>query len=133
MWEAYSKAYLARYGVEPVRNRTVNGQLANFVERIPADEAPEVAAFFVKHNNALYCNAQHPVTLLLRDAESLRTQWATGTTVADRRAVRQDMEPEWRREQREQERAFYGTAAAKPAATDTVDMEATDAASRLVG
>jgi len=41
-------------------------------------------------------------------------------------------EPEWRREQRERNEAFLGPAAAKRRTT-TVDMEATDAAPRLVG
>jgi hypothetical protein len=77
-WDAYSAAYLERYGVEPVRNAHVNGQLAQFVTRVPGAEAPLIAAFYVKHENGLYRNAQHPVNLLLRDAESLRTQWATG-------------------------------------------------------
>lgn len=78
-WTAYATAYERRYGIAPVRNRTVNGQLANFVERIPRDEAPSVAQFYVEHDNQLYRNAQHPVNLMLRDAESLRTQCMTGT------------------------------------------------------
>lgn len=78
VWQAYSTAYRVRYGAEPVRNRTVNGQLANFVTRIPADEAPLVATFFVQHNGGLYVSAMHPTNLLQRDAEKLRTEWATG-------------------------------------------------------
>lgn len=81
-WASYASAYEKRYGVPPVRNKQVNGQMANFITRIPIEEAPFVAAFFVEHDNALYRNAQHPVNLLLRDAESLRTQWATGRRVA---------------------------------------------------
>ena len=37
-----------------------------------------VAAFFVGHQNGLYVSAMHPVNLMLRDAEKLRTEWATG-------------------------------------------------------
>lgn len=77
-WASYAKAYEQRYRTAPVRNAAVNGQFAHFVSRIPADEAPAVAAFYVEHGNALYVNAGHPVNLLLRDAESLRTQWVTG-------------------------------------------------------
>lgn len=76
-WDSYSTAYQARYGAEPVRNSRVNGQLAQFVGRIPAEEAPLVAAFYVGHQNGLYVSAMHPVNLLLRDAEKLRTEWAT--------------------------------------------------------
>lgn len=78
VWEAYAQAYVSRYGTEPVRNASVNGVLAQFVSRIPAAEAPEVAAFYVRHNAAFYVRSRHPVSLLLRDAEGMRTQWATG-------------------------------------------------------
>lgn len=46
-----------------------------------------------------------------------------------------DAEPEWRREQRERNEAFLGPYAAKRTRTtqETVDMEAPDAAPRLVG
>lgn len=79
-WTAYCGAYQTRYGVEPVRNAKVNGQLAQLVGRL-GDEAPAVAAAFVAHNNGLYVSAMHPTDLLLRDAEKLRTEWATRKTV----------------------------------------------------
>lgn len=77
-WQAYADAYEAKYGAVPVRNAAVNGQLAQIVARLGATEAPEVAAFFLGHKNLLYVRAMHPVNLLLRDAEKLRTEWATG-------------------------------------------------------
>jgi hypothetical protein len=61
----------------------VNGMLAQYVARIPAAEAPAVAAFYVQSNRGLYVSAKHPVTLLLRNAESLRTEWATGRSGTD--------------------------------------------------
>jgi hypothetical protein len=51
------------------------------VERIPEAEAPAVAAFYLTHNDAFYVKSMHPVGLLLRDAEKLRTEWATGRKV----------------------------------------------------
>lgn len=77
-WNGYSEAYQRRYGVEPVRNAKVNGQLARFAQRIPGAEVAEVAAWYIGNNAALYVRAGHPVDLLLRDAEKLRTEWATG-------------------------------------------------------
>ena len=77
-WNAYSAAYQHRWGVEPTRNKTVNGQLGQFVTRVPATEAPEIAAFYVGSNRGLYVAAKHPTNLLLRDAEALRTEWLTG-------------------------------------------------------
>ena len=76
-WDAYAQAYELRYGVEPIRNARVNGQLAQFVGRIPAEEAPAVASYYVRHQNGLYVSAMHPTNLMLRDAEKLRTEWAT--------------------------------------------------------
>jgi hypothetical protein len=90
-WNAYSTAYADRYGAPPVRNAKVNAQIAQLVQRLGADEAPRVAAFYVLHNSRTYVQATHTVDLLLRDAEGLRTQWAQGrqttqteATLADR-------------------------------------------------
>ncbi len=90
IWEAYQIAYRNRYGVDPVRNATVNSQLAQFSKRIPADEAPRVVEFYVSHNAAFYVKSQHPVGLMLKDAESLRTQWATGRQVTSVEARAQE-------------------------------------------
>ena len=76
-WEAYSEAYFSRYGVQPVRNATVNAQLSSFIKRIGFDESPHVAEFFVNHNNQFYVQKMHTVGLLLADAEKLRTEWVT--------------------------------------------------------
>ncbi len=89
-WDAYAKAYERRYRAAPVRNAAVNGQLAMLVARLGAEEAPLVAAFFVGHRNALYVNAMHPVNLLLRDAEKLRTEWATNRQMTRTQAAQAD-------------------------------------------
>ena len=83
-WEAYSQAYQRRYGTDPVRNQKVNSQLANLVQRLGQEEAPAVAAFFVNHNGRFYMQGMHQVSLLLRDAEKLRTEWFTGQMTANR-------------------------------------------------
>lgn len=90
VWDSYSAAYEKRYGERPTRNKKVNGQLAHFVTRIPRDEAPDVAAFYVSHSGQLYVRAMHCVDLLLRDAEGLRTQWATGRQITGTSARQQD-------------------------------------------
>ena len=89
-WEAYTDAYQNRYGVPPVRNASVNAHLAQFVGRLGAGEAPAVAAHFVGSQNGLYVAAMHPTNLLLRDAEKLRTEWATGRGVTRTQAMMAD-------------------------------------------
>lgn len=83
-WEAYSRAYETRYGVAPIRNATVSGQLANFVKRIGQVEAPSVAEFYVLHPGQFYVRAMHSIAMMVRDAEKLRTEWATGQMQTER-------------------------------------------------
>lgn len=78
VWERYKSAYLDRYKTEPVRNATTNSQLAQLVKRLGGEAACNVAEFYVWHNDQFYVRARHPPGLLLRDAEGLHTQWATG-------------------------------------------------------
>lgn len=89
-WAAYSEAYLKRYGVDPLGNATVNGQLANFVNRVGQAESPEVAAFYVRHQNSFYVQTMHQVGFLLRDAEKLRTEWLTNRTMTQTQARQTD-------------------------------------------
>lgn len=80
-WAAYAEAYTARYGAAPVRNAAVNTKVKQFVRRLAYEEAPGVAAFFVTSiNDAFVVRNCHPVGSLLQNAESYRTQWATGRT-----------------------------------------------------
>lgn len=90
VWRAYSSAYASRYGSEPLRNASVNGKLASLLTRIPADDAPHVAAFFVRHNNSFYVQKMHAVGLLLQDAEGLYTQWKTNRTMTATKAAQVD-------------------------------------------
>ena len=76
-WLAYSTAYSSRYRVPPVRNASVNTCISNIVKRLGM-EAPEVAAFYLTHNDQFYVKKRHSVKMLLADAEGLRTQWKTG-------------------------------------------------------
>lgn len=83
-WEAYAGAYRERYGVDPVRNQRSNILLCQLVDRLGAGEAPDVAAFYLRHQKSVYVAGRHSVELLVRDAEAIRTDWATGrqSTVA---------------------------------------------------
>lgn len=80
-WEAYTNAYLQRYRVEPLRNITVNSQMAKFCKQVSLEEAPHIAASYVAHNDQFYVKQSHPVGLLLKDCQKLRTEWITGRQV----------------------------------------------------
>lgn len=86
VWRAYEAAFQARYGTAPTRNAKVNGQLAQFVARVPAAEAPEVAVYFVSLDKRWYVESMHSVDCLLKDAEALHAQFRTGTKVSSAQA-----------------------------------------------
>lgn len=77
IWSAYAAAYQHRYGIAPVRNARVNGQVRDLLKRLGADESPAVAAYFVGINDAYLIRNCHDLGSLLAKAESYRTQWAT--------------------------------------------------------
>lgn len=90
VWSRYAEAYQARYKTAPVRNAKVNSQLSQLVSRIGGEAAPEVAAFYVWHNDQFYIRNTHSVDFLLRNAEALHTQWKTGQAVTSSQARRMD-------------------------------------------
>lgn len=89
-WHAYKQAYADRHGEPPPWNSKIAGQLKQFVSRIPASEAPDVAAFYVHHNSSRYVGAMHPAGMMLIDAEKLRTEWATGKQMTAHEAKASD-------------------------------------------
>lgn len=85
-WRAYKAAYESRWKNAPPWNAKTAGQLKHFIARVPAEDAPEVARFYLTHNDRYYVKALHPVGLLLRDAEKLFTEWKTNRKVTDKEA-----------------------------------------------
>lgn len=81
VWASYSQAIKNRYGVEPIRNKQINSQIKSFCTRLPAEEAPLVAAFYVSLNEMFYVNKVHSVGLMLADAEKLRMQMLSGVSI----------------------------------------------------
>ena len=85
-WEAYASAFSERYGTEPVRNASVNAMLSKLVDRIGVEDSPQVARFYLSHNHPMYVTAGHAVSLLLRDCEKLRMEWATDHKITTQEA-----------------------------------------------
>lgn len=77
-WCNYAMVYHKRYGVYPIWNRTVGGMLASIIDRIGMDEALRVVPYYVTINDALYIRRAHDLGTLLRDIQSVRTQYLTG-------------------------------------------------------
>ena len=100
-WKAYALAYESRYGAEPIRNASVNGQLSKFIDRVGREEAPNIAAYYVSSNNQWYVQTGHAVSYLLKDAEKLRTEWVTNTQMTGHGAREVDRQAknagEWQR------------------------------------
>lgn len=90
VWDAYAHAYHDRYGTPPVRNAKVNAQMKQFVQRVPQEEAPHIAAFYVWHASAYYQTKGHPIGLLLADAEKLHTEWKTNRPILAPQARQQE-------------------------------------------
>lgn len=75
---AYADSHKSRYGIDPVRNAKTSALLCQLVDRLGAEEAPLVVAYYLTLDTALYAKAGHPLNLLVRDCEALRTQWKRG-------------------------------------------------------
>jgi len=82
-WKSYLEAYQQRYGIPPLRNQTVNSQVKQFVQRVGFQDAPLIAGWFTAHNATWYVRQGHTIGSLLRDAEKLRTEWATGRALTE--------------------------------------------------
>ena len=76
-WEFYKRAYLERYGIEPVRNARVNRNILDFVKQVGAN-APQMIYFFVFHNNSWYVQKGHDTGTLLSNVQAIARDWAKG-------------------------------------------------------
>jgi len=89
-WSAYAEAYRNRYGADPIRNAAINSKVKQLVKRLGHTESPAVAAFYLTSNDQFVVKRMHEFGLLLNQAESFRTQWATGNTMTGTKAMQLD-------------------------------------------
>jgi hypothetical protein len=78
IWESYENAYWDRYQTAPLRNAEVNSKIKQLASRLPGEDAPFVAEFYVRHNHRYYVDKKHPIGLLLADAQKVWTEWKAG-------------------------------------------------------
>ncbi|HEY6612726.1 MAG TPA: hypothetical protein VIZ86_16550 [Pseudomonas sp.] len=80
-WANYAFAYRKRYAIWPAWNAQAGGNLGKLIDRIGADLAPKVAAFYVAVNDARLIRECHPLSLLLQGCDGYRTQYLTGRQI----------------------------------------------------
>jgi len=80
VFEHYSEAFKARYGVLPARNKDVNRWCKSLGEKL-GEDAFEVVRFYLQHNDGWYLKNQHSIKNCLDNAEALYTQWQRGHAV----------------------------------------------------
>lgn len=90
VWSSYAAAYRDRYREDPVRNARANALCCQLVDRIGAEDAPKVAAYYLTISRPFYVQRFHPLTALIADAEGIRTAWATNTRPTDTQARQLD-------------------------------------------
>lgn len=96
VWDFYSKAYAQVHGAAPTRNAKINSQIKSFVGRIPHEDAPHVAEFYVRHPKRYYVEKRHPIGVMLADAETLHVEWQTGRTMTTQTARNVEQASEYR-------------------------------------
>lgn len=89
-WANYAVTYRRRYGVWPIWNARTAGQIAQLVDRVGADLAPGVSAYYLSMNNQFYVTKGHPVGLMIQDCESIAMQMQTGSQMTATRARQLD-------------------------------------------
>lgn len=80
-WANYAFAYRKRYSTWPVWNAKAGGQIGQLIDRLGADAAPQVAAYYLTVNDARLINDCHTLNGLLAKAEAFHTQWQTGRQI----------------------------------------------------
>lgn len=83
IWKAYSNAYRLRYGIDALKNATVNSQVSNLRKKLGVEESIRVVEFFISHNDAKYLKNTHSFGFCLMDAETLRTQMLRGKAITN--------------------------------------------------
>ena len=86
-WEAYARAYRARYGVLPMSNAKVRGQVAQFVKTVGAELAPVLAAYYPTHNKQYFVQRRHDFGALLHDYQQVATDYQIGQQITSVQAA----------------------------------------------
>jgi hypothetical protein len=94
VWRAYRAAYMARYGVEPVRDAKVNANCKQLVKILGGDGAVGVVRFYLTHDKSYYVGRTHDLGACVADARGLHTQMLAGHRVSSTEAQQADKRSE---------------------------------------
>jgi len=89
-WANYAMAYRKRYHAWPVWNAKVAGQIGQLVDRLGAEVAHHVSAYFLTVNESRVVAGCHSIGDLLARAEAYHTQWSTNRQMTATRAQQID-------------------------------------------
>lgn len=103
-WKAYAYSYHQRYGEYPPHDVVKNKEAwpygkpaqmnathcCTLVNKLGAEIAPLVAAYYVKSNDQFYVRSTHQLNLLVLNADSFHTQWKTGNQMTTAQAREAD-------------------------------------------
>jgi hypothetical protein len=88
VWGDYCAAFLARHGVEPIRDARANKHCSDLVKKVGPERARELAAYYVSRSDAQYLKSKHPLGILILDVQKLNTEMQTGQKMTNRDALR---------------------------------------------
>jgi hypothetical protein len=70
-WQAYSEAFRGKFGVDPIRNARVMGQMKHFIDRVGQADAPNILRFYLQQHDRWTVQNGHTVGVALQQAEKL--------------------------------------------------------------
>lgn len=83
VWEAYSEAWLARWGVKPPYSAKNYSMCKFLIAQIGLEPALSVVKFYVSHPLTWYVSKAHPLELCLRDCQKLYAEMMTSRVIDD--------------------------------------------------
>ncbi len=82
LWDHWKAVYeFTHEGVQPIRNAQINGMLARLVKMVGLEPAKKAMTAYVNSKSAPYYQAQHPLSLLIRDIQKFIVESTTGNKI----------------------------------------------------
>jgi hypothetical protein len=89
-WRAYLEAFRGKYGVDPIRNARVMGQVKQFIDRVGQADAPDILRFYLQQHDRWTVQNGHTVGVALQQAEKLAAGYRGAKMMTEKEARRID-------------------------------------------